>query len=85
MRNSIEQKEVSRVESEVVVVAKKGQITIPARLRKKFKIEEGARLKVVETEQGILFKPKKSLLDNPPDMGAIKGKLSREKIYEDIA
>ena len=23
-------------------------------------------------------------LDNPPDLGAIKGKMSREEIYEDI-
>ena len=46
-----------------VVVTKKGQTTIPARLRKKFKIEEGTRLEVVETEEGILFKPKKSIWD----------------------
>ncbi len=46
-----------------VVVTKKGQMTIPARLRKKFKIEEGTRLEVVETEEGILFKPKKSSWD----------------------
>ena len=46
-----------------VVVTKKGQTTIPARLRKKFKIEEGTRLEVVETAEGILFKPKKSFWD----------------------
>ncbi len=46
-----------------VVVTKKGQTTIPARLRKKFKIEEGTRLEVVETPEGILFKPKKSFWD----------------------
>ena len=46
-----------------VVVTKKGQTTIPAKLRKKFKIEEGTRLEVVETEEGILFKPKKSFWD----------------------
>ena len=46
-----------------VVVTKKGQITIPARLRKKFKIEEGTRLEVVETNEGILFKPKKTIWD----------------------
>jgi len=46
-----------------VVVTKKGQTTIPARLRKKFRIEEGTRLEVVETEEGILFKPKKSFWD----------------------
>jgi AbrB family looped-hinge helix DNA binding protein len=46
-----------------VVVTKKGQTTIPAKLRKKFKIEEGTRLEVIETEEGILFKPKKSFWD----------------------
>jgi AbrB family looped-hinge helix DNA binding protein len=50
------------MESEVVVT-KKGQTTIPARLRKKFKIEEGTRLEVIETEEGILFKPKKTIWD----------------------
>jgi AbrB family looped-hinge helix DNA binding protein len=50
------------MESEVVVT-KKGQTTIPARLRRKFKIEEGTHLEVIETEEGILFKPKKSFWD----------------------
>jgi AbrB family looped-hinge helix DNA binding protein len=46
-----------------VVVTRKGQTTIPAKLRKKFKIEEGTRLEVIETSEGILFKPKKSFWD----------------------
>lgn len=46
-----------------VVVRKKGQTTIPARLRKKFKIEEGTRLEAVETSEGILLKPKMSIWD----------------------
>jgi len=46
-----------------VVVTRKGQTTIPARLRKKFKIEKGTRLEVIETEEGILFKPKMSTWD----------------------
>lgn len=50
------------MESEVVVT-KKGQTTIPVRLRRKFKIEEGTRLEVIETSEGILFKPKKSFWD----------------------
>ena len=40
------------------VVTKKGQITIPVRLRKKYKIEEGMRLEVIKTSEGILLKPK---------------------------
>lgn len=46
-----------------VVVTRKGQTTIPAKLRKKFKIEEGTRLEVVETKKGILFMPKLSMWD----------------------
>lgn len=51
-----------KLENEVVVT-RKGQTTIPVRLRQKYKIEEGTRLQVIETEEGILFKPKKSTLD----------------------
>jgi AbrB family looped-hinge helix DNA binding protein len=43
-----------------VVVTKKGQTTIPACLRKKYKIEEGTKLEVVETSEGILFKLQES-------------------------
>lgn len=46
-----------------VVVTRKGQTTIPAGLRLKYNIEEGTRLEVVETADGILFKPKKSTVD----------------------
>jgi AbrB family looped-hinge helix DNA binding protein len=46
-----------------VVVKKKGQTTIPSEIRKKYKIEEGTRLEVVETDEGILLKPKKSFWD----------------------
>jgi len=53
---------VIKLESEVVVT-RKGQTTIPAWLRVKYNIEEGTRLEVVETADGILFKPKKSTVD----------------------
>jgi AbrB family looped-hinge helix DNA binding protein len=53
---------VKRLESEVVVT-RKGQTTIPARLRAKYRIVEGTRLEVVETEEGILFRPVKSTVD----------------------
>jgi AbrB family looped-hinge helix DNA binding protein len=46
-----------------VVVTRKGQTTIPANLRTKYKIRRGARLEVVDTENGILLKPKASLYD----------------------
>jgi AbrB family looped-hinge helix DNA binding protein len=46
-----------------IVVKNKGQTTIPVRIRRKFKIQEGTRLEVLETDQGILLKPKKSFWD----------------------
>jgi len=46
-----------------VVVTKKGQTTIPAKLRKKYKIEEGTKLEVIDTKKGILLKPEKSIWD----------------------
>jgi AbrB family looped-hinge helix DNA binding protein len=55
--------ETEVVPTNEVTVTKKGQTTIPVRLRKKYKIEEGTRLQVVDTEEGILLKPKKSIWD----------------------
>jgi len=46
-----------------VIVTRKGQTTIPVNLRLKFNIKEGTRLEVIGTEEGILFRPKKSTVD----------------------
>ena len=51
-----------KMETEIVV-KNKGQTTIPVRIRKKYGIEEGTRLQVVETKEGILLMPKKSIWD----------------------
>lgn len=40
-----------------VKVKHKGQVTVPARIRKKMKIDEGALLEVEERPEGILLKP----------------------------
>lgn len=70
-------------------MTRKGQTTIPARLRKKFKIEKGTRLEVVETEEGILFKPKLSTWDlagsgskfaTPEEMKKLLDKLREEDV-----
>lgn len=53
---------MSNMEDEVIVT-RKGQTTIPVRLRTKYNIEEGTRLEVVDTKDGILLKPKQSTLD----------------------
>jgi len=65
----------------VVSVTKKGQATIPKDLRKKFGV--GNRVLVVETDDGILFKP----LPRPEDdfgslRGLFKGKTAREILEE---
>lgn len=45
------------------VVTRKGQTTIPASLRSKYRIEEGTRLEFIDTKEGILIRPKKSTVD----------------------
>ena len=42
---------------EVVLVTRKGQVTIPASKRKKYGIREGMRVLVKESSDGILIKP----------------------------
>jgi AbrB family looped-hinge helix DNA binding protein len=49
--------------TEEVVVTRKGQTTIPAKLRAKYGIEEGTRLEVVDAGEGVLFKPKMTTVD----------------------
>jgi len=49
--------------AEEVVVTRKGQTTIPARLRRKYGISEGTRLRVEDTGKGILFKKTSSTLE----------------------
>jgi len=72
-----------------VVVTRKGQTTIPAELRMKYKIEEGTRLEVIETGEGILLKPKKSTVDlagsgaeyaNPDEMKKLLDRLREEDV-----
>jgi AbrB family looped-hinge helix DNA binding protein len=46
-----------------VIVTRKGQTTIPIKLREKYNIEEGTRLQVTDTDNGILLRPKQSTLD----------------------
>jgi len=49
--------------TEEVLVTRKGQTTIPVRLRRKYAIREGTRLEVVDAGEGILLKPKPSTVD----------------------
>ncbi len=45
-----------------VLVTRKGQTTIPAHLRKKYRIDKGTRLQVEDTGEGILLKPAPSTI-----------------------
>jgi AbrB family looped-hinge helix DNA binding protein len=49
--------------TEEVLVTRKGQTTIPVRLREKYGIREGTRLEVIDSDSGILLKPKLSTVD----------------------
>jgi antitoxin PrlF len=42
---------------EIVLVTRKGQVTIPASKRKKYGIREGMQMLVKENPDGILIKP----------------------------
>jgi bifunctional DNA-binding transcriptional regulator/antitoxin component of YhaV-PrlF toxin-antitoxin module len=46
-----------------VIVAKKGRLTIPAWLRKKYKIKDQTCFRVIEKKDGILLKPMNSFWD----------------------
>lgn len=49
--------------TKVVTVTRKGQTTIPVRMREKYKIREGTKLEVIDTGEGVLLKPKMSIFD----------------------
>jgi antitoxin PrlF len=46
-----------------VLVTRKGQITIPVEIRRKFGIEEGSRVEVVEEECMIVIRKRPSIFD----------------------
>jgi AbrB family looped-hinge helix DNA binding protein len=61
-----------------VLVTRKGQITIPAELRRKFGIEEGSRVEVVEEEGVIVIRKLQSIFDLAGS-GAGKGDVNELK------
>ncbi len=46
-----------------VVVTRKGQVTIPVELRRKFGIEENSKVKIVEQDGVIIIKKSPSIFD----------------------
>jgi AbrB family looped-hinge helix DNA binding protein len=59
--------------SESVTFTTKGQVVIPARLRRQFDIKEGTQATVVATPEGILLKPITSAYIRSLS-GSLKGK-----------
>ncbi len=49
--------------TEEVAVTRKGQTTIPARLREKYGIRQGTRMRVIDAGDGVLLKPTLSIFD----------------------
>jgi antitoxin PrlF len=66
---------------EVVTVTKKGQATIPKRLRKKYGIKD--KVLIEEDEKGIVLKPLPSPNDDFGSLKSVfKGKTARELLEE---
>jgi antitoxin PrlF len=61
-----------------VVVTRKGQITIPVELRRKFNIEESSKVEVIEEEGKIVIKKRPSIFDLAGS-GAGKGNVEELK------
>jgi len=62
---------------EAVTVTKKGQVTIPARFRKQFKIKEGTRLLITQGENVMIVRP---LPDIDDLLGMFSGKAKIDEI-----
>jgi bifunctional DNA-binding transcriptional regulator/antitoxin component of YhaV-PrlF toxin-antitoxin module len=70
------------------------KVYLPRDVREKLGLVDGDVLRIEVVEKGVARlsvvrgrrAAKRALekLDNPPDLGAVKGRLSREEIYEDI-
>jgi AbrB family looped-hinge helix DNA binding protein len=62
-----------------VLVTRKGQITVPVSLRRKYGIEEGMKMIVQDSESGIILK----VVPRIEDLAGIDaGKITVEKAFE---
>jgi len=62
--------------AEEVVVTRKGQVTIPVKLRRKFNIEENSKVKIVEENGKIVIEKQPSIFDL---IGSGAGKMTVEE------
>lgn len=58
-------------------LTKKGQVTIPSHLRKRYGMQEGSTIAFEESNEGIVLRP-------VPDITNSAGKLSRYAKVEDV-
>lgn len=66
---------------QVATVTSKSMVTIPARIMEKYRLSQGSKLEFVETEEGLLLVPVRTLTELG---GAFKGheKIIRQGIRE---
>ena len=62
-------------------ITKKGQVTVPSRLRKRFHIEAGKAIEFEESDRGILIKPVHDIVDSA---GALSKYASAEEMIHEI-
>jgi AbrB family looped-hinge helix DNA binding protein len=62
-----------------VKVKRKGQVTIPVELRRKFKLEEGSLLEATEHKEGVLFK-----ILPPVKAGKVVGQRKYKEIIHEL-
>jgi len=66
---------------EVAVVRSKGQIVIPAKIRKKFGIKNGSRIALIEKDEKIIMQPlDKEYFNNLAGILDEKGKMLKSLI-----
>lgn len=62
-------------------ISRKGQVVIPARLRKKYGLKEGEKLIFIEQDQQIIIKPSTNWIDI---CGSVEPVLPREEVKKKI-
>ena len=75
--------------TETVLFTTKGQIVIPARVRREFQIEDGTKASVTVTPEGILLRPItrayiKSLRGSLKGRGVMKAMMADRKKERDL-
>ncbi len=75
--------------TETVQFTTKGQVVIPARVRREFEIEEGTKASVTVTPEGILLRPItrtyiKSLRGSLKGRGVMKSMMADRKREKDL-